>query len=107
VLKETTLQELQALVSFSEFVDVITMQVILHTTKAKPKDMRQVGRFTCRCRSKFSSLLDRTNERSIMATKRLMACDEYETRATMEGLGGCVVKSLKELLDAYITEKDD
>ncbi len=105
MIREKTLVELQQLLPLSDFVDVVTMQAILHTTKPRQK-------FAEKCIRKFAKLVDMCDgqsqeERSKVAMSRLMACIDYELKIDMQGFGGCVVVPLAELLTPTIVAEEN
>jgi len=99
MLNTDTLKELESLAGFEELVRVVTIQAILHTTKPVIK-LDDPGAFDRKCKRKFARLLGEDDLSAQRAMAILMACEEFELKRTLQGLGGCVEVPLEALLDA-------
>ena len=83
-------------------VALATIQIltISMTTKTKLKDLKTAGRFTEKIKRKVKDLLWECDPQII---QQAFACWEvsnsWETRQSLQGMGGCVTKTIKELVD--------
>lgn len=99
MLSPDTLTQLRDLLPLEEFVDIVSMQAILHTTKPKVQELTGKNSFGERCQQKFAErLLGSTPATAELAMARLLAAGDYENSVSLQGLGGCVVTPLKELI---------
>lgn len=95
MLKNDTLNEIHAILGFDAMVKVIGMQAIVHTTKPV---VLPVGSFHEKCLRKFSRLLGESEGSADYAMRVLLGGQDYETRQSFQGLGGCVPYSLRQCL---------
>lgn len=98
VIKTETLKTLESIIGFDEMVKVIGMQAILHSTRITQDLLlhRSFHRDVC---ATFSNLLGEDKESAERALAGVLACEEYDQRVSLEGLGGCVVIPLDVLLN--------
>ena len=96
VIKTETLKTLESIIGFDEMVKVIGMQAILHSTRITQDLLlhRSFHRDVC---ATFSNLLGEDKESAERALAGVLACEEYDQRVSLEGLGGCVVIPLDVL----------
>lgn len=97
MIKTETLKVLESTVGFDEMVKVVGMQAIMHSTRIKAKHLAK-GEFQSKVCGKFASLLGEDDQSASRAFAGVMACEEYDQRVSLEGLGGCVVIPLDVLL---------
>ena len=78
-------------------VQILTVNM---TTKIKPKDFKTAGRFTEKIKRKAKDLLCECDPQVI---QQALACWEvsnsWQTRQSLQGMGGCEAKTIKELVD--------
>lgn len=97
MLSQDTLKMLERAVGFEDMIRIVRMETILHT--AKPVfSVEKPNLFEEKCLRKFSRLLGENELNARRAMARLFACGEYESRLSLEGLGGCVVIPLETLI---------
>jgi hypothetical protein len=78
---------------------VVALNINL-VTKPKPTDLNTPGRFTERINKKTRKALWEHHPEDVeLAIKIRDVWSEFENRITMDGLGGCQVKTLKQLLE--------
>ena len=83
-------------------VALATIQIltISMTTKTKLKDLKTAGSFTEKIKRKVKDLLWECDPQII---QQAFACWEvshsWQTRQSMQGMGGCEAKTIKELVD--------
>lgn len=103
MIDRETLLQLQELEGFDAMRRVILMEGILHTMKVEPQDLEpagaRVGRFEQRCVTLFANFLGEDAASGSDAMALLMACADFETRKSFQGLGGCVAIPLPELIE--------
>ena len=79
-------------------VQILTVNM---TTKIKPKDFKTAGRFTEKIKRKAKDLLWECDPQVI---QQALACWEvsnsWQTRQSLQGMGGCEAKTFKELIEA-------
>ena len=84
-------------------VALATIQIltISMTTKTKLKDLKTAGRFTEKIKRKVKDLLWECDPQII---QQAFACWEvsnsWQTRQSLQGMGGCEAKTFKELIEA-------
>ena len=79
---------------------VVSALAIKLTTKTKVKDFNSPGNFTNRINKKTRNLMWEEDPELIELVIRIRdAVAEYEQRQELNGLGGCVRKSLKDIVD--------
>ena len=105
MLKLETLKELERLLGFQTMVHVISLETIQLSIKIKKKDVFPDG-FNSRIIKKFQ----RANwSVSLEDCRKILditfAAQEFEQREALVGLGGCVSKSLEEMLNFYSSEE--
>ena len=78
-------------------VQILTVNM---TTKIKPKCLKTTGRFTEKIKRKVKDLLWECDPQII---QQAFACWEvshsWQTRQSLQGMGGCEAKTIKELVD--------
>lgn len=83
-------------------VALATIQILTvsFTTKIKLKDLKTAGRFTEKIKRKVKDLLWECDPQIV---QQAFACWEvsnsWQTRQSLQGMGGCVTKTIKELID--------
>ena len=78
---------------------VVQIYTINLTTKVKPKDIINTGRFTDKLIEKSKKVLWEYPIDDVELAISLWECiHSWETRQTMHGIGGCEKKTFKELL---------
>lgn len=102
MIKLETLKELEWLEGFQTVVYVISMETIQLSIKVKNKDFLPDGFSSRRIIKKFQKANWIT---SLEECHRILditfACQEFEQREALVGLGGCVSKSLEEIIKFY------
>lgn len=84
-------------------VALATIQILTinMTTKTKLKDLKTAGRFTEKIKRKVRDLLWECDPQII---QQAFACWEvsnsWQTRQSLQGMGGCEAKTFKELIEA-------
>lgn len=79
---------------------VVQIYTINLSTKIKPKDISNPGRFTEKIINKSKELFWQYSEANIELAILLWQCiHSWENRQAMHGLGGCEKKTFKELLE--------
>ena len=82
---------------------VVQIYTINLTTKVKPKDIINTGRFTDKLIEKSKKVLWEYPIDDVELAISLWKCiHSWETRQTMYGIGGCEKKTFKELLKETI-----
>ena len=85
-------------------VQILTVNM---TTKIKPKDFKTAGRFTEKIKRKAKDLLWECDPQVI---QQALACWEvsnsWQTRQSLQGMGGCEAKTIKELVDEVDVPKE-
>lgn len=103
MIDRDTLLQLQEFEGFDAMRRVILMEAILHTMKVESQDLEPAGarggRFEQRCITQFAGLLGEDAASGGDAMALLMACADFDTRRSFQGLGGCVALPLPELID--------
>lgn len=101
MIKLETLKELERLLGFQTLVYVISMETIQMSIKVKNKDFLPDG-FSKRIIKKFQKANWITSlEECHKILDITFACQEFEQREALVGLGGCVSKSLEEIIKFY------
>lgn len=104
-MKKETLEELYHLVPVDVFADIMTMQVFLHTTKVKLKDMQKGSKsFSARVIKNYHKYLNYSLVPGDKVMELLLAVREYDQDDIPEGLGGHVHISLKERIEKILCE---
>ncbi len=93
-----TFEALLQITDLQTVVDVASIQAINATTEATEAEWRGDDSFRARVELLFSQLADGDLIRARRAMDLLLVCAEYEDRRSLAGVGGCVVKSLEELI---------
>lgn len=90
-------------------VALATIQILTinMTTKIKLKDLKTAGRFTEKIKRKVKDLLWEYDPQII---QQAFACWEvsyaWQTRQSLQGMGGCEAKTIKELVDEVEVPKE-
>ena len=88
---------------FSEEIALYTTTLLAlnYTTKPKPKDLSEAGRYTKRLRKKMDIVLRELPDEDRQTCISLWGIfPVYNVRKDMDGLGGCIKATLRELLEA-------
>lgn len=99
MFKPETCLELQNVLGFETMLQVVQMKTILSTTKPKKSDYGTTGAFGARCQKRFLKASACGVERAEWLFKVLLVVADYETRQSLEGLGGCVAYPLCSMLE--------
>lgn len=103
MIKSPTLKEFEAIYGFEAMVRVVGMQSILHSTRIT-EDLAVDGNFSRTICDRFASLLGEDDESARTALAGVLACEEYDSRVSFEGLGGCVKLPLQQLVERHEAE---
>lgn len=104
MIEIATLKKLETIVGFEETVKAIGMQALLHTTKIKPRHIKNEGLFSNELCSKFENLLGEDKASAVRALAYVNACCTYDQRVSFQGLGGCEIVGLEQLIDSELKE---
>lgn len=104
MIEISTLKMLETIVGFEEVVKAISMQAILHSTKIKPRHVKTAGLFSNELCSKFENLLGEDKDSAKRALAYVNACCTYDQRVSLQGLGGCEIIGLEQLIGSEMEE---
>lgn len=86
---------------FNKDIAVLVVIAVAHNLSMKPKksDLKISGQYTERLNRKTRRLMDElTNEEFNLVIDIRNAWHEYISRIEMKGIGGCTVKTLREII---------